>query len=748
MSERKASLASENAELNEGALKAFWRVVHIISKHRWLIYAATAVIFAAAALWTYAQPRIYQATATVMIRERPPQVLSKDVGQVVDLSTQFWARKEHMETQKRLIASRQMALLVVRELNLVQRKEFWPALKPDEPVPTRSEEGAAMMLLSLMTPELVPGTKLIRIGVQHEKPHLAQELANTMARVYIRQNLDYKVSATTRAVKWLADQLDGLKTELNDSEHALYAFRKKQNILSMSLEDKQSLLASRISKLNDGLTEIRMKRITQEARLRELRKRWAADPVALAQDKLFTNDSVRSLHMIYMEHRKTYREQAVKYGEKHPVLLAHRAKMETARQDLQRELQNVLAGLTGEGRALRASEYTMAAELEQAKSQAFKLNEHELTYKRLKRDQENTAKLYGVVIQRMKESDLSGKLRVNNLHLLESALVPTAPIKPRVVINLVVGAFLGLLLGVLLAFLVESLDNSIKTREDVEAIAGVVLLGAVPPIAPIGVRRMRPNEQRSDPNFDLVVHKKPKGPAAEACRAIRTNLMFAATDRELRRILVTSAAPRDGKSTTAISLGITMTQSGNRVLLVDTDLRRPRLHKALGVPGTEGLTSVLLGDAELEDVIKTTEVPNLFVLPCGPTPPNPAELCQSERFKKLMDELSSRFDRVIMDSPPVMPVTDAVVLSTIADGCLLVARAGMTSKPAFYGAVRQILDVGGRLLGCALNDYDVRRRAYGYRYYGRYRYGYRQYGYGHNGYGYGERNDDKQPAAS
>ena len=206
---------------------------------------------------------------------------------------------------------------------------------------------------------------------------------------------------------------------------------------------------------------------------------------------------------------------------------------------------------------------------------------------------------------------------------------------------------------------------------------------------------------------------------------------------------MTSPGPREGKTTTAISVAIAMAQGGSKVLLVDTDLRRPRLHKVFGIPNREGVTSVLLGQTELDDAIKTTDVPNLFLLPSGPTPPNPAEICQSESFRGLLDDLSGRYDRVLLDSPPVGIVTDAVILSTLTDGTLLVARAGITSRAGLQEVYRQIADVGSTVLGCVLDDLDLERRGYG-RYYGGKRYGYGRYGrYGHSYRYYGEKEEDK-----
>jgi capsular exopolysaccharide synthesis family protein len=258
----------------------------------------------------------------------------------------------------------------------------------------------------------------------------------------------------------------------------------------------------------------------------------------------------------------------------------------------------------------------------------------------------------------------------------------------------------------------EQLDTSVTTQADVEERVGVPFLGFLPRVA---LEKTAPDDER-----DLYVFRHPRSPAAEACRAIRTNLLFMSPDRPLRTMLVTSSGPREGKSTCVIATGIAMAQSGNRVLLVDTDMRRPRLHRALGTPNDRGVSSVLVGDATLDEVIKSTEVPGLFLIPSGPIPPNPAELFHTQRFKDFVSAVGSRFDRVIFDSPPVNAVADPVVLATHVDGSFLVIRAAATHRAMARRAVRVLTDVKVRIFGAVLNDVELGSPKYG-AYYATYR---------------------------
>jgi capsular exopolysaccharide synthesis family protein len=285
--------------------------------------------------------------------------------------------------------------------------------------------------------------------------------------------------------------------------------------------------------------------------------------------------------------------------------------------------------------------------------------------------------------------------------------------KANVAAATVVSLFLGIAIAVLFAFL----DRTIKNADDAKAAALAPVLGIIPMLADEGDAE----DQRAR---DLYVFEHPNSTIAECCRSLRTNILFSGADRPLKSLVVSSANPREGKTTTTIYIGTTMAQSGQRVLLVDSDMRRPRLHQATGVPKNNGLSNLLLREIDYDDAIKTTEIPNLFVMPCGPQPPNPAELLMSHRFEETLAELAKRFDRVILDSPPILAVTDAVVLSRHADGVILIARAGKTHREHISRAARHIYDVDVGIVGIVLNELDVSDRRYGYYYQ------YAGYGYG------------------
>ncbi|HZN93246.1 MAG TPA: polysaccharide biosynthesis tyrosine autokinase, partial [Myxococcales bacterium] len=359
-------------------------------------------------------------------------------------------------------------------------------------------------------------------------------------------------------------------------------------------------------------------------------------------------------------------------------------------------------------------EKNLVALLDGAKVHGFDAKKKQIEFEKLKRQSDINRRLYELVLKRTKDIELSGLLRTSNVRVLDPARPSYAPIRPDLRKALTLALLVGLLLGLGMALLLELMDNSVFSQVDVEQRVGVPFLGLVPVIP----------ESRGAGSRDLYVHDHPKSSIAECCRAIRTNVLFMSPERPLKTILVTSTAPQEGKSTSVINLGISMAQSGNRVVLVDTDMRRPRLHKAFQIPNDVGVSSVVVGEGTVEAAVKTTDVPGLFVVPCGPIPPNPAELLHTQAFSRLLEELGKRFDRIILDSPPIHPVADAIVLATQAEGVVLILKAGLTNRTLAKRAVRALRDVKAKVYGAILNSVDLEDPKYG-GYYA----DYRRYGY-------------------
>ena len=716
----------------------------VLIKRKLLIFTAFFLVLGGVAVWTYTQTRVYRAIASVIVDRRAPQVLGKDVGEVIELSTgTYWSNKEYMKTQENVITSKRMAHKVVERHRLLHNPKFWattnvikaPKASEGQKKVERTMEMAATRLRALTNASTVRDSNILEISVEHSLPEMAAKLANAVSTEYLTEGLDYKALYGNKASKWLHTKMDTLKTKLDAAEDALFAYKKKNNIISVSLENRQTLINRRIERLNDALNDIRIKRMSVEARRTQLLAARKQKPMEMSFSPVLDNGTIQNLKDSYIKEQRGLAALSESKGYKHPEVRKQVAKVDIALKDLEREVKAVLASVAAQYQEVRETEGKLAAELNRAKKEAMAINGREIDYNRLKREAENTSKLYSVVLSRWKESSLSSQLPFSNVRPLDAAVENARPIRPRVSLNMVLGGILGLLLGIALAFVVETMDRTVKTQVEIDQVPGLPYLGMVPKIP--GSQRMREGKRRpaSNPEVDLIVHRNSGSTVAEQCRSIRTNLMFASTDTKMEKILVSSAGPREGKTTTAVNLAITMAQAGSRVLLVDTDMRRPRLHRIFGVANKTGVTTILTGDAAIEEVVKDTEVPGLYLLASGITPPNPAELCQSEKFRQLLDDLAERYDRVILDSPPIMLVTDAVILSTLVNGAVIVARSGTTSRVALTEATRYLLDVGSKVLGCILNDFDLEKRGYGYyRYsrYGYYRYGNRYQPYGHS----------------
>lgn len=719
--------------LPEIALVAYSRVLR---KRRWVILGTLVFAVAAAMVWTLRQTKIYQGVATLDIETSAPQVLGSKVEEVIDRSNP-WYTKDYYETQYKIITSRAVAQRVVDKLGLAEDPKFLGVEKIHDPQQRQKAMQAADPVAALQARTKVAPIRdshLAYVEVEDADPERAALYANTLAESYIEQVADQRFGATQGAADWLQKQIGPLKSSLEGSELALYDYKRDHNILSMSLEDQLNTTSQKLKTLADEITRVQTKKIELAAQVKQIQLlqdqgRAAGGFNADSFGPVVQSALIQGLKQSYFTQKQKVAELSTRYEAKHPSLIQAESELTATKEQLQREIDQIVEATAAEYRAASDSEAALQKLFDETRQEAFEINKKEVDYKKLERDEKNSQEVYDLVLRRLKETDLSALLKTSNLHLLDPAIVPRVPVKPDVKLILQVALVLGLLAGLGLAFVVEKLDSTFKGQEDVERILGLPFLGIVPSIADEVLPKGPP--ERSSQARDLFIHTHPKSSVAECCRSIRTNLLFMSPDHPLKRILVTSSGPQEGKTTTAVSLGIAMAQSGNRVLIIDTDMRRPRLHRAFGVSNEVGISTAVVGEAKIEDCIKSTEIPNLFVLPCGPLPPNPAEMLHADRFREVAATLDGKFDRLIFDSPPLVAVADSSVLSTHVDGVVLVLKAGKTSFDIARRAVGALEGVKAPLAGAILNDLDVTSREYGYYYY-----------YYHRGY-YGEEKSGK-----
>jgi polysaccharide biosynthesis transport protein len=699
-----------------------------VRKHWTLVCAALLLSGGAALLYTKSQPRIYEAASMVEMNSHITQPLgnkddSLDIG-----SGFFFDSREYYETQYKIIASDRVLSAAARDLGLANDGDFMGYSATPQSPP--SLESATSVLRRHVIVEPVKYSRLVLIKVEDTRPKRAKRICDAVAAAYVDQNLQNSLTATSDAVAWLNGQVDNVKQELEHDEDALHEFKQRNDLPSTSINEASNMLRVELQEFDLALAHTRTKRQEIEAREAELSKVSSDNPDQLPASELLSSPFLGGIRQHYEEAVKGRLSLLAEgKGESHPLVKQLDETIAATKATLLGEVRNIQGAVQRDLAIVIREEAGEEGLYREARRRAVDLNMKEIEYHRLDRSRDENEKLYGMLLEHTKQADLARMMRVNNLRIIDPASEPHVPIRPRVLVELGVGLFIGLVLGIASAWIREQLDTSLKTPEDIEGKLGVTFLGLLPELRdverrPYGSsrRRRRMRAKALDAGAiapELIVHARPLSGIAEAARSIRTNLLFMNPDHPHRTLLVTSAAPSEGKTTVACTLAIAFAQGGQRVCIVDCDLRRPRLHRIFERAGDAGVTNVLVGEATIDDVAKPTQVNNLWSIPSGPTPPNPADILQSARCRKFIADLAERFDRIVIDSPPAVAVTDSAIISTLCDGTVFVALAFKTSKHLSIHGLRALRDVDAPILGAVLNAVDLNRHEYNnyYHYY-------------------------------
>lgn len=716
-------------------------VLAAIRKQFWLALAVALAVILAAAAYGFSAKKIYSATATILIDPKPPTPLGHGVESVEDGAASYWATQEYFNTQHKILASKPIALIAVRQLGLHQDLAFIAnvAGQPGNEVEPVTPTQAADILLARLNVAPIKDSRLVVVSYEEADKLRAARILEAHLQAYVDYNINQTVENVASAATWLSEQLDTLRNELGSSELALHNYKLQKQIPTIGLEDQASVLLREMQELTSARTEVRARLQKATARLTQLKTMDITRPESIPQSELLHSMELRTLRVDLIEALRdvTARRGSGK-GEQHPEMLAATAKLTTTSEAIRDEVRNAISGVELELAALQHEEGGLSSLLKGAEAKALDLNLMEIEYTRLKRTKNNNEKLYSLVLERSKETNLSQMLRINNVRIVSSVEPQDRPVAPRLPIIWAVGTILGFALGAGAGFLRERMDRTVKSSGELEERLGLTSLGVVPSIVSSGSTARRSGRRAKQANnqeaIELLPLKEPTGGVAEAVRNIRTNILFMSPDRRFKRLLITSAGPAEGKTTLACYVGIAMAQTGQRVLLVDCDMRRPRIHRVF--PQREGAPTVSssLIESKFQDTdLLATDIENLSVMQAGPMPPNPAELLHSKSFHDLLERLSAQYDLIIIDSPPLV-VTDAAIIATLVDGTILVVRALQTEFNSVQRALRAVTDVGGHVIGAVLNG----------ALHGKGRYGYGYYGYG--GYGtYGQKGADKSP---
>lgn len=705
---------------NDNGLLQYWP---ILRKHRWTIMATLVIVVTIATIITLRTIPIYDAVGRIVVGRENNDVLGlKSAGEGFASDTYDYDYTVALDTQIKILQSDAIALATAKALKLDEDPRF--ARKNATGVDTAQESALMGFIQGGLKIAVIPKTRIIEIRYSNPNPQLAAKVVNTLVNVYVEQNFKTKFDSAMQTSDWISKQLTDLQLKVELSQQKLVDYQKEHGILG--IDEKQNIVTAKLDELNKELTSAEADRIQKESRYRMAQ---TANPELMVQ-----NDSASLLGKLRSQEsdlRTQIAQAEVQFGPSHPKIKELNNQLQQVQANIHTEIDKLSGRIKSDYQAAAQRESMLRAALESQKQEANKLNESAIEYSLLKRDLETNRQLYEGLLQKSKEATVTAGLKSSNIRVVDVARVPQAPSRPDKRRNLMLALALGLVGGVVLAFLLEAVDNTVHTPEQAQVIAHLPALGIIPATSGLS---LRPRRQKalaastgSRDNVELVTYRKPKSEISESYRALRTAILLSSSGTPPRVMLVTSALPKEGKTTTSINTAVVLAQKGAKVLLVDADLRRPSVHKAFNMKPKVGLSTVLTGSTKFENTVTyVPQLANLFLLPAGPPPPHPAELLGSQTMKDLIAEWRTQYDHIILDTPPALSVTDSILLSVDVDSVVLVVRSGNTTKAALRRTRELLAQVNARVLGVVVNAVNVDSPDYYHYYY----YGSKYGGYG------------------
>ncbi len=693
-------------------------------RHRFIAASAFLLVIFGSLLDTYTTTPMYRAQARLMIE------LEDEQTSAVSRVTNNENRADpvpYYQTQYRILTSRELSRRTAKQIDLGRVPEFGSEATSSRlsrllggargvlglstatqktGVP-RPESELVADFMSRISVEPVRNSQLVDVSLVAADPEFAARAVNQLVTEYSDQNMEVRRQSVTNSLTWLSQELVRQKAKVEGSEQAMATYRERQN--AQSLEDRQNIIVSRLNQLNDAATKAKTNLAQKESlygQIKALGSSVSPDTIPA----ILQNQYIQALKTQVADLERAKANLSERYGDRHPEIIKVNASIRDAQRQLELELSKAVDAIRNDYQAAVSEERTLAAALEEQKGLSMSLSRKNVSYTVLEREAQSNRQVYESLLQREKELEVLANSRGNNVRLLERAEVPEVPFTPNLRKNLLLSALAGLVLAVGLVVGMSYLDDTIKTPEDVTAKLGVPFLGMVPKV----------HGNKAPLLSSEVPHE-----FGEAFRSLRTSLVFSNGTAAGRVILVTSAQPLEGKTTTACNMAFALAIGGERVLLIDADLRRPGVTRTLGLESSIGLSHLLTGQATPRQAIQKLEMPNLWVMTSGQIPPNPSELLASEQMRTLLNTNNGWFDWIIVDTPPVLAVTDAVLLSPLTSGVAFVIGSEMTPRRHVKRALETLMTGQPRMLGAVLNGIDLSRNKY---YYSRY------YGYEHTNY--------------
>jgi len=702
---------------------SLWDYWPILLRHKWTIVAAVVVALVMGTVIALSTTPIYEAVGRIVINREGAETAglkNADAG----ASDSYDDYMVAMDTQTHVLQSDAIAKLVISKLNLDSDPKF--AGKGAKPVSAGAatpsadrdselrEAGLVAKFHRSLQINSIPRTRLLEIRFSSPDPVLAAKAVNSVIDTYIEQNYKTHLDATTRTSDWLAQQLSELQMKVQESQEKLVRYQKDHGILG--IDEKENIITSKLDELNKQLTAAEGDRMQKES---VYRLASSGDP-----DLLSNLDPSSPLVKLRGQEADLHRQLAqasVKFQPTYPKVEELDNELKAVQADIKVEVERLAAKYKKDYMAALEREKLLRASLENQKTEENRLNESAIEYSLLKRDVESNRTLYEGLLQKLKEAGVMTGLRSSNVRIVDPASAPTAPSTPNIPRNLLMSLLLGLAGGVSLAFILESRDNTVHSLEQAHMLTSLPSL-AVIPLASGSSRSPIKGRTRTPALSPAAL--QPKSQIAEAYRALRTSILLSQTGQSAKVLVVTSALPQEGKTTTSVNLAIVLAQHDARVLLIEGDMRRAGISKIFDLKTDVGLSTVLEGNTSAESAITPVPgIPNLSLLPAGPVPMSPSVILASARMRDLLRGLDSSFDFMIIDTPPVLSVTDAVLLSKLADSTVLVIRAGVTSKAALRRVHDMLAHVDAHIMGVILNAADSTepdRYYYGGRYHSYY----------------------------
>ena len=683
----------------------YWRV---LVRHRGAVLLVFLGVLLTAAAWTFTTRPVFSASATLRIDREGPRVVKFE--QVVREDPEGDSTQMQLQTYLKLLQSRALAARVIDRLELADQPEF-RGLDP-----RRGELLDAFVDRLQVAP--VRNSRLVKVSFQSRNPELAARVSNGVTETFIAQQLDHRVEATRHASESLSTHVDEARRALEAAETQLTRFLETNDILFVATDrvndrsgERQSLAGQQLVTMSEALLKARAERIAKQSLVSQAGRAEVDSLPAVLQNPLITHLKQEAAAL-----EGKYRELSQTFKPEYPRLQRLGENIAQIRRQLREEVRRVVEAIRSEYGSALQNETELRKLMDEQQGRVKTVEAKMAGYNLLRREVDANRELYATLSSRLKETRISGTLLASNISVVDRAEVPVTPTHPRTVLNLFLGGLIGIFGGVVVAFFFEYLDTSIRDPREVESLLQLPTLGLVPSRAALSGHAL---EHRANGPFALVAHDSTSSMLAEAFRGLRTSVVYATPERPPKTLLVTSLQQQDGKTSVSTNCAISLAQLGSDVLLIDADMRHPNLHEILGVTPVPGLSDLLAGGVEVSEVIRPTKIPGLYVIPAGPVPVNPTELLASRRLTDALAALESRFAHIVIDTPPMLGISDTLVLAPRVEGVILVLRHGRANRSSAQRAVHMLGAIRARILGVVLNHVDAgsfRGEGYGYDY--------------------------------